>query len=171
MSGPLRNGFTLIELMVTVAVLAIIIAFAVPSFVNLVENSRVTTQANTLLAAMNLARSEAIKQGVPVSVQNKPADFSAGWCVFAGDLAANNICSGAVIKQFPALDRVSLSQGGLKGITFDGRGYRAVPEPLPLFDEVKIELQPPNCVAGSKRMRVVMVSPAGRATVGLEECN
>lgn len=57
------KGFTLIELLITIAVLAIILAFAVPSFVNLIENSRVTTQSNTLLGAINLARSEAVKQG------------------------------------------------------------------------------------------------------------
>lgn len=56
------NGFTLIELMVTVAVLAIVIAVAIPSFTTLVNNNRLTAQANELLAGLILARTEAIKQ-------------------------------------------------------------------------------------------------------------
>ena len=43
------KGFTLIELLLTITILAIILAFAVPSFVNMIENSRVTTQSNTCL--------------------------------------------------------------------------------------------------------------------------
>ena len=55
-------GFTLIELMVTVAVLAIVLTVAVPSFANLVNGNRLTAQANDMLAGLILARTEAIKQ-------------------------------------------------------------------------------------------------------------
>ncbi|MCH8537167.1 MAG: GspH/FimT family pseudopilin [Alkalimonas sp.] len=55
------RGFTLIELMVTVAVLVIVLTVAVPSFTNLINGNRLTSQANELLSAMTLARSEAIR--------------------------------------------------------------------------------------------------------------
>ncbi|KKO47432.1 hypothetical protein WG68_00570 [Arsukibacterium ikkense] len=56
------GGFTLIELMVTVAVLAIVLTVAVPSFANLVNSNRLSAQANDMLAGLILARTEAIKQ-------------------------------------------------------------------------------------------------------------
>jgi type IV fimbrial biogenesis protein FimT len=61
------SGFTLIELMVTIAVASITLAFAVPAFTQMTVNSRLTTQANDVVAALNLARSEAIKRNTSVS--------------------------------------------------------------------------------------------------------
>lgn len=57
----------MIELIVTVGVAGILLAFAVPAFTQLAVNSRLTTQANDLVAALNLARSEAIKRNNSVS--------------------------------------------------------------------------------------------------------
>lgn len=56
------NGFTLIEMMVTVAVVAITLTVAVPSFTGLINGNRLTGQANEIIAAFILARTEAIKQ-------------------------------------------------------------------------------------------------------------
>lgn len=56
------QGFTLIEMMVTVAVLSIAMIIAVPSFTSLINSNRLSGQANELIAAFILARTEAIKQ-------------------------------------------------------------------------------------------------------------
>lgn len=61
-------GFTLIELMLTVMVAAILLGIGVPSFTNIIRNNRLTTAANDLLRSTQLARSEAIKRQVPVVV-------------------------------------------------------------------------------------------------------
>ena len=53
------RGFTLIELMITLAVAAILITAALPSFNEFIKNNRLTTQANNFIATLNLARSEA----------------------------------------------------------------------------------------------------------------
>jgi type IV fimbrial biogenesis protein FimT len=165
-SSNKTKGFTLIELLVALAVLVIIVAFAAPSFVSLIENNRVTTQANTLLAAVNLARSEAVKQGLPASIQNETGGFGNGWCVIQGNLSATICPAASIVKRFPALNGVSVSQGGISGITFDGRGYLAAPA-----SAVRIELEPTGCATGTNRMRVVSVSLSGQATVSLEACN
>lgn len=57
-----NKGFTLVEMMVAVAVLSITLVIAVPSFTGLINNNRLTSQANELIAAFILARTEAIKQ-------------------------------------------------------------------------------------------------------------
>ncbi len=63
-----QEGFSLIELMVTLVVVAVALSLAAPSFREFVLNNRMTTEINNLAAALNLARSEAIKRSMPVSV-------------------------------------------------------------------------------------------------------
>ena len=61
------SGFTVLELMVTVGVASILLAIAVPSFNQLIATNRLTAQANEVVAALNFARSEAIKRNTSVS--------------------------------------------------------------------------------------------------------
>lgn len=61
-------GFTLIELMVTITVLAILLALSVPSFSQLVSNNRAASMTNDLQFSLKLARSESIKRGVAVAL-------------------------------------------------------------------------------------------------------
>ena len=62
------NGFTLIELVVTMAVAAILVAVAVPNMRTFIQNGRLNTQTNDLIGDLNLARSEAIKRRAFVGV-------------------------------------------------------------------------------------------------------
>lgn len=62
------DGFTLVELIVTIAVAAILVTVAVPSFRVFVQNSRISTQTNDLISDISLARSEAIKSGANASL-------------------------------------------------------------------------------------------------------
>ena len=52
-----QNGFTLVELMIGLAIAAIVLSIGVPSFGDLMRNNRMTTQVNELVGALNLARS------------------------------------------------------------------------------------------------------------------
>lgn len=61
-NGRRKKGFTLVEMVVTVLIAAVIIAFAVPSFRNMVISNRLTTAANDVVDAINTARVEAIKR-------------------------------------------------------------------------------------------------------------
>ena len=63
-----NKGFTLLELLVTVSIAAILLAVGVPSYVTFIDNNRVTSQANDLLYSFNMARSEATKRGAEVRV-------------------------------------------------------------------------------------------------------
>ncbi len=63
-------GFTLVELMVTVAVAAILMAIAVPNMRSVIQNTRISNQINELTSDLNFARSEAIKRGSDTAVSN-----------------------------------------------------------------------------------------------------
>ena len=83
-----HNGFTLIELMVVIAIAAIIMTIAVPSFAQLVGQQRVKAAANDFKSAVALARSEARKRGVntgirPIGKTGSPwGTVDDGWHVY-----------------------------------------------------------------------------------------
>lgn len=77
-----EQGFSLIELMTTLAVAAILLGIAVPSFHDLIQNWRLTTTVNDFFAAINLTRSEAMQRGMRVDLVPSEDDWSKGWVVF-----------------------------------------------------------------------------------------
>ncbi|MGE0386737.1 MAG: GspH/FimT family pseudopilin [Gammaproteobacteria bacterium] len=76
-----NRGFTLVELMVTIAVFGILIAAAVPSLRGMIRNNQIATQANTFVAALQYARSEALKrrQAIVLKPTGGTADWAGGW--------------------------------------------------------------------------------------------
>lgn len=88
-ASPLRSaGVTLLELVITVAILAIIAVIALPSFNVVIVSNRLSAGANELVGSLQLARSEAIRRGsrVVVCPSSTGADcagaWSDGWIVF-----------------------------------------------------------------------------------------
>ncbi len=89
------RGFTLVELLVTLAIGAILLAIAIPGYAFLINASRLTAVTNDLVSALHLARSEAIKRGMRVTVCktsnataatpacDTTASWQQGWLVFA----------------------------------------------------------------------------------------
>ncbi len=76
------KGFTLIELMIAIAMLAILLTVGVPNFRTSIQNNRMITNANGLLSAIMIARSEAIKRGVNVQIiSNSGSNWANGWTV------------------------------------------------------------------------------------------
>lgn len=91
-----HRGFTLVELVVTLAVVSIIATSAVPAFINMVRSNRLISQVNDLVAALNFARSEAIKRATNVTICKRNANaqtcggnWSNGWLIYTGSYIAN----------------------------------------------------------------------------------
>ncbi len=63
-----QAGFTLLELMLTVALLAVVMGFGLPNMQEFVRNSRMSSSANDIISDFNFARSEAVKRRVPITL-------------------------------------------------------------------------------------------------------
>jgi len=102
--GAIPRGFTLIELMMAIVVLAILLGIGVPSFRDAAVGSRVSSYANDLVASVQLARSEAIKRNAPVtlcaSADGVNCEDEGGWEV--GWIVAT--AGGVLIQRQAALD-------------------------------------------------------------------
>jgi type IV fimbrial biogenesis protein FimT len=61
-------GMSIIELMLTISIVAVLAGLAVPSFTNVIQNSRVRSQASDLMANLAIARAEAAKRGMRVTM-------------------------------------------------------------------------------------------------------
>lgn len=66
--GACARGFSLIELMITVAVLGVLLAIATPNFIEMINSTRVSSQADELASNLALARSEAVTRGLRVVI-------------------------------------------------------------------------------------------------------
>lgn len=81
MSRRNLRGFTLLELLVTVAVATILAVVAVPSYQAFIANQRAKTMAQELMLSLMHARSEAIKRNAPVHVNATGGNWSTGWVI------------------------------------------------------------------------------------------
>lgn len=78
------HGFTLIELMVTISIAAILATIAIPSFQDATLNSKLNALSNNFVASAHLARSEAIKRNATVTLSAASGGWQNGWEVKAG---------------------------------------------------------------------------------------
>jgi len=75
-----QTGFTLIEAMVTLSILAILIAIGIPGLIGFLQDNRLTSDTNTLVATLNYARGEAITRNRAVNLTAvSPGDTSNEW--------------------------------------------------------------------------------------------
>ncbi|MEJ8850501.1 GspH/FimT family pseudopilin [Variovorax rhizosphaerae] len=104
------SGFTVIELMMVVLVVAIVATLALPSFNAVVSRYRVRTAVEDVTATIYFARSEAIQRGGGVMVQKateagcttpEASDWSCGWLVFADRNGNKTVDNGELLQSTP----------------------------------------------------------------------
>ncbi len=162
-------GFTLIEIMIALLLVAIVLTVGVPSLRDFIHNNQAASETNALLAAFNSARGAAITRGVPVAVcassngtsclsnsgcTGAATDWSGGWLIFV-DNPGGTSC----VKD--GSDVVLHVSSGFSGGTLKGpvAGVQFLPSGL--------RLNPTTAtftLTLGKQTRVVTLTPSGQAS-------
>ncbi len=158
----LQSGFTLVELMIGIGLMAIIFAVAVPSFRNTIADTILTSATNNFVAATSLARSAAIRQpgnGTTSVVAIAPAagnEWGGGWNVLD--------TNGNLIRAFDAIsaDATMTSSNGVTALQFDGRGLLVSAAGAANFTITVCDSR------NGERGRQITVAPTGRAQLNRE---
>lgn len=126
-----ERGFTMVELLTTLVVLAVLLALAAPNMSSFINSSRLRSSQGELVSALMLARSEATKRGNFVVVQALApivagAEFSSGWRVFE-DKNNNGVRDDdeEIFRSYPALtgNQRFATVGGVSTAAFSPRGF------------------------------------------------
>ena len=166
------TGFTLIELMIAVAVAAVLTAVALPSFNGLLRSNRVASTSNNLLTGINLARSEAIKAnrggGICASANGttcsaSTADWNAGWIVWA-DLNNNStldLVPDERVRVEGAQRQVALTASAA-AVAFNARGRPAA--------AMDMGVRSSTCPSGGEFVRNVNLLASGMVRIARANC-
>jgi len=168
------HGFTLIELMVTLVVLAVVLSIAIPSFANLVQSNRLVTTTNQLVVGFEVARSEAVKRGLQVAVCARQAGtqdcsqgntWSEGWLIFVDRDGSTNTIDGddQLVRTGSAIDsQIALSeQNGRDVVVFDALGFATT--------NGTFDLNPSPCGTNDPN-RTIALSASGQTTITKGDC-
>jgi len=132
MKMQIHRGFTIIELMTAVALLAVMVVIGVPSFNSIINTNETAAKSNAFLSALKVARTEATKrrQNIIVCASNNQSDcasnnWSNGWIVFEDTDGGNDFDAGETIidtYSLPAGFTVTRASAGPDQILFAATG-------------------------------------------------
>jgi type IV fimbrial biogenesis protein FimT len=170
-----RQGLTLVELIVTLAIVSILLAIAIPGYANFMNFNRLVAVTNDLASSLQLARSEAIRRGIRVTVcksgnsmdTDAACDSSAGW--HQGWLVFVDGGTKGVVDPGDSILKV---HGGVPEVGITASNFSAYASFLPSGSS-----QGPSglgngslyvCVAGSKRS--IIINTIGRMRIAKSTC-
>jgi type IV fimbrial biogenesis protein FimT len=176
-SKPAR-GFSIVELVVTLAVAAVLLAAAIPSFQSVIRSNRMSSQANELVTAFTLARSEAVKRNGTIAVCSADTstspptcgtDWAEGTMVFAdADGDGVHDTGEEIVRVFRAInpdDSITATPSTVNVVQFTGRGMTT------LTGALQLQLEPGDCETDEQIRRDFTLDTNGRVRVAKAACS
>ena len=163
-------GFSMTELVITMAIVSILLTIGIPSFKYVTTSNRIATELNGLLGDMQYARSVAIKEGLPVTVcassDGQTCDGTSlwenGWIVFLDSNDDQAVDNGEVVMRvqpgfatFSSTDTFQPQAGSFTYITFNREGYAAT------GNAGIVTLQLHDLTNGTQWTRCLAITPVG----------
>ena len=173
-----QHGFNLLELMTALAVLGILFSLGVPSFSRMMRDNRVVANTNELVVALSVARSEAVKRGVPMAVCARTGpttdvcqtgtnnNWGSGWLVFTDQAGTAGVISTGdeILQRFDAVaDGVSVVTNARPSVRFAGSG-------LPPDGAADTTFTIKHSVCIGNNQRTVKISATGRLHTNKGAC-
>ena len=169
-----QNGFTLFELIVAIAIAALLVSVGVPNMRAMIMDNRIITHANQFVATINAARSSAVRYQRPAiicSTANFDAatptcsgstDWSDGWIVWVDkNLDATTTADEIVVVSPPLGGSVSMNGGSANRFSYDARGFGTAPgDAMNVCDD-----------RSGETGRVIRVNAAGRVHIARQGCS
>jgi type IV fimbrial biogenesis protein FimT len=180
MRTPDQNGFTLYELLVGMLVAGVIFGLGIPNLLEFSRNNRMTAMANDMITAITLARNEAIKQRIPVTLCASPQpllddpdcdadlsdpDWGGGFIVWVDENGDAVVDAGESLLWQQQDPREVNVIGNSGFITFDIEGY--VDDPTTSASAFLLCDERGNAISSGSlsAARSVQIGPLGRARV------
>lgn len=173
-SGRFQQGFTITELITVLVIVGILAALASPSLSRIIQSNRLTTATNAVVAALNLARSEAVKNGTNAAVCTSAdgatcsaGGWSSGWVVFidkdnSSTWSQTTGSEDVVVRAFEAVPGgISVTaSGGTSAVVFKRNGMLASGA-----DDFQV------CSPRIGQARKINIILTGRYTISKETCS
>ena len=168
-----KNGFTLLELMVTLAVVAILLSVGVPGFRGIIMDNRLVNEANQFVTAVNTARSAAVRYqrnatvcmttnySAAVPSCGSSQDWSTGWIVWVdkdrdGATDANEV----IAVHEPVAGSITMQTSSASAFTYNARGFSTTgADDVRMCDD-----------RSSETGRLIKVNNVGRTNVSRQTC-
>lgn len=153
------SGFTLVELMVTLAIAVVLASIAAPSFQSMLASQRVQAATSDLLAHLMLARSEAIKQNRSITLLSPGGEdaWHGGWQIFPANAAA------ALVKAQSAYANIAIT-AAVDNVTYNRDGRVAANQP------VSFAVTDPS-LANATQARCIRITVTGMPISEKGECD
>jgi type IV fimbrial biogenesis protein FimT len=148
------GGFTLIEMVTTITVAGILAGIAIPSFSQFVANQRIRNVSFDLMAALTLARSEAVTRGIPVSLTKTSTTWDQGWTVTDGT---------HTIQAYQAYKNLSITDSAALTVVSYGKDGRTV------SPSTRITVAPSTSMTGVSS-RCINISLSGLPSSSVGAC-
>ena len=171
------KGFSLVELMITLSILAIVMALAFPSFSTLLIKQKIKSKRDELMSAFQYARTEAVTQNRPVSIcpsanpwSSSPTcsgntDWTTGWIVFYDtSLSTTPVVHTPILRGYPRVEGITVKYNSSGAASPNLIRYVATGMMDTAFSPGTFELSDPKNITPPRSM---IISPTtGQARIG-----